>query len=317
MGGMRRSIRCSEITTRQHGLISRRQVLAEGGTDTQIRVRVQRGEWVAVWPGVYRPAGMPRNWKQDLLAACLGAEGRAVASHRSAGALWELPGCEGSPPEVTLPHGQRYRRPGIAAHQSRALLPVELTEVDGIPTTRPTRTVIDLAAVITLPQLEIVLEEALRRGIVHHERLRRRLEILGRHGRPGSRKLLGLLIGRGPQTAPTESVLETEVLQALRVAGLPIPVRQHWIAKGTRVVARADFAYVDARVAIEADSYGFHGGRDRFEHDLRRRNQLLAMGWTVVHVTKADVRNGLRDVLPAIAAAIAARSHESSYSSYS
>ena len=37
-------------------------------------------------------AGAPRSWKGDLLAACWAGGDRAVASHRSAAALWDLPG---------------------------------------------------------------------------------------------------------------------------------------------------------------------------------------------------------------------------------
>jgi len=50
-----------------------------------------------------------------------------------------------------------------------------------------------------------------------------------------------------------------------------------------------DFAFPEARVAIEADGYRWHSGRARWERDLARRNSLTALGWRIVHVTWADL----------------------------
>ena len=76
----------------------------------------------------------------------------------------------------------------------------------------------------------------------------------------------------------------------MRRAGLPEPERQYEIRDPSgRLVARADFAYPAAKLAIEADSRTWHTGRIRFEHDLARRNALTKLGWDVVHVTWGDL----------------------------
>ena len=48
-------------------------------------------------------AGAPATWHQRLMAACLVGGPGAVASHRSAGALWGLDGLAPGPIEVTVP----------------------------------------------------------------------------------------------------------------------------------------------------------------------------------------------------------------------
>src|SRR2546421_2789239 len=40
-----------------------------------------------------------------------------------------------------------------------------------------------------------------------------------------------------------------------------------------------------ARLAIEADGWEFHSGKAAWQHDLRRRNALTALGWRVLNVT--------------------------------
>ena len=45
------------------------------------------------------------------------------------------------------------------------------------------------------------------------------------------------------------------------------------------------------RVALEYDSDQWHAGTARRHRDAARRNQLRAVGWTVIEVTPAQLRN--------------------------
>ena len=55
------------------------------------------------------------------------------------------------------------------------------------------------------------------------------------------------------------------------------------------VVARVDPAFPQARIAIEYDG-AWHAAPGQFTRDRRRLNRLVAAGWTVLHVTAADLR---------------------------
>src|SRR5260370_36829764 len=74
------------LAGRQHGAISRQQALSLGLSSPAIVRRVSGGELVRLFPGVYRLAAAPCTWEQTVMAGCLAALPRAVASHRAAGA---------------------------------------------------------------------------------------------------------------------------------------------------------------------------------------------------------------------------------------
>jgi very-short-patch-repair endonuclease len=65
-----------------------------------------------------------------------------------------------------------------------------------------------------------------------------------------------------------------------------------------------DLAYPSARLALEADGYRYHSRRSQWQRDLRRRNELAAAGWTVLHFTWEDVRSGRRETVARVAAAL-------------
>jgi very-short-patch-repair endonuclease len=50
-----------------------------------------------------------------------------------------------------------------------------------------------------------------------------------------------------------------------------------------------DFAYPELKLAIEYDG-AWHAEPGQFAKDRRRLNQLVAAGWTVLHVTAEDLR---------------------------
>lgn len=82
------------------------------------------------------------------------------------------------------------------------------------------------------------------------------------------------------------------MLAKLRAARLPLPVLQHEIFDHQGFVARADFAWVQERVALFGDSWLHHHGRRAFEHDHEQRERLAAAGWTPVEVTSRLVETG-------------------------
>jgi very-short-patch-repair endonuclease len=91
--------------------------------------------------------------------------------------------------------------------------------------------------------------------------------------------------GRPPPTNRFERRLEAMLMRR----GLAAPVRQVEIELDGRVMARPDLAYPELQIAIEADSYRWHGGRSAWEHDLARRTELAAAGWLVLHFSWRDL----------------------------
>lgn len=281
------------LAERQNGLLHRQQALAAGFTPRMIERRLEAGLWIAVHRGVYRLAGVAPSWHQRVLAACFAAGPDAVASHRSAGALWSFDGIEPGPVELTLPRTGGRTIPGTAVHRSRSLLRGACTSVEGVPVTRAPRTLIDLASRLDEPALEAALDSALRQGLVSVPYMQRCLASTGSRGRGGAGGLRSLLADRA-STRPAESGRELRLARLLVAVGLPQPVRQYEVSEHGRVLARFDLAYPDCRIAAEFDSYRHHFGRQAWYRDQGRNNRVAALDWLVFPMTESDLRDPTR-----------------------
>jgi very-short-patch-repair endonuclease len=59
-------------------------------------------------------------------------------------------------------------------------------------------------------------------------------------------------------------------------------------------VARVDFAYPDAQVAIEVDGLRYHASRRALEADAARQNEIALAGFQVVRFSKRDLDDPTR-----------------------
>lgn len=244
--------------------------------------------------GIRRLAGGEVTPHQRLLAAVWSAGPRSAASHRSAAWLWGLDVAARSVLDVSVPAGGAGRPRGVTLHRASDLVPGAVTTVDGIPVTEPTLTLVDLASVVGPDELEQAFDSALRQGLTSLARAEARLRRSGRRGRNGAAAFRALVEGRAAVDGVTESVFEARLVQLLRRAGLPEPVRQVELHDRWGLIGRFDCAYPPARVAIEADSVRHHHSRERFEADRERRARVEALGWRVPTFTWRQVtRRGL------------------------
>jgi very-short-patch-repair endonuclease len=295
----------ARVAEGQHGMVTHAQAVAAGLSRGEIRHRRDSGRWVAVDPLVYRIAGLPVGWHASVLAAVLGAGDGAVASHRTAGVLWQLDGCRQGVPELTLPRGRRH--PGRRAarlHWSTDLGLTRPVRRHGIPTTPVDRTLLDLAGVVGATTLHLAVDDARRRGLIGWDGL---VDVLVRHARRGRRGVGGLrrlLDEHAAEVVATDSGFERLVVAMLCSAGLPAPVLQHPVAVGGRDV-RLDLAYPPERVGIELDG-SIHLRRDVWEADHARQNALVLAGWTILRFTFRDYRRRPGAMAAEVARALAA-----------
>lgn len=268
-------------------MISREQAVEAGMRPNVIDARLRSGRWVRVHPRVYRPRGAPTSWHGQLMAALLWAGPRSFASHRAAARLYGLEGAERAPVEIAQWTGRA--RPGVLVHRLRAQDRPETRIVDGLRVSRPERTLLDLAAVVSAPRAGQALDDALRRRLTTLRALRRLLDASSSPGRDGTAGLRILLEIRESSDPRVESELERRLVRLLRTAGLPRPVPQHEVTSRGKVVARLDFAYPDLHLGIETHGYRWHGGPERWRRDMARENRLKRLGWVVLAFTWDDV----------------------------
>jgi hypothetical protein len=249
--------RVVDLAESQHGIVGHQQLVSVGAQPALIHRRLTAGQWQSLAQGVYRVPGHERTWRQSLIAAVLAAGPGAVASHRSAAALWKLPGFDGGVPEVLRPRHTDHRCALGRVHESAVIRPAHVTVVDAIPVTGPARTVFDLAGVVHPKRTARALDKCLSDGLADMASFYALLDELKERGRRGIALMRELLAKRGPNYVPPSSELEHRLLDVLVEAGLPEPQRQVW-AGGSHVGGRVDFAYCDRGVLIEADSRLHH-----------------------------------------------------------
>jgi very-short-patch-repair endonuclease len=60
---------------------------------------------------------------------------------------------------------------------------------------------------------------------------------------------------------------------------------------GPRFIARVDFAWPEAKVALECESYEYHSGRVEWKLDVTRLNEVASFGWIIQRGTNEDADN--------------------------
>lgn len=287
----------ARIAEQHHGVIALHHLAALGVPQQSRHLRVATGRWVAVHEGVFRIAGAPPSWRGALVAATWAGGDRAVASYRSAAALWSLPGGRTNLVEITCPRWRRARHEGLIVHESTRLSDAEATAVDGIRCTTVDRTIFDLCSCSGPVTIDLAIDAALRRDLTTMDALLRAHDRLATQGRPGGRRFRAALASRTFGPTP-ESAPERLVARALVSAGLPEPTVQHVVRDADgEFVARVDLAYPSARIAIEYDSFQEHTGKIALVRDSARRNALIAAHWTVLSATAADLRRNCRTLV--------------------
>ena len=293
----------ADIASAQHSVVTRGQALDRGLSRAALEHRLAQGRLLRMHSGVYRLDGHPGSWHQTLTAAVLAAGPGAVVSHRGAAFLHRLAGVDPRA-EVSVDAGRAPRLPGLRIHRVAALGRPDVGSTDDIPCTRPARTVIDLAAVVEPASLEIALDDALSRRLITVRYLQRRIDALGRQGRGGLGTLVHLLGQRSGGRPRTQSELERRLLRALSDGGLPQPRTQHEVALPDGGKAYLDFAYPEAMLGIEADSYRHHSSRTDWRRDRTRNNLLVGLGWRILPVTWDDLVPDPTDLLALVAGSL-------------
>ena len=265
--------RIAALGERQHGVITRVQLLEIGLTDDGIGRRVRDGRLWRVHQGVYAVGRPTLTLHGRSIAAVFSCGPGAALSHVAAAILWGLLQERGPRIDVTVPRGgQRRRRGAVIVH--RAALPAaDVTVKHRIPVTTPARTLIDLADLLPRRQLERALDEAayLRLDLS---------DLQPRPGRRGSGTLAELIKRHDAGTTRTRSDLEERMLSLLHRFRLPTPEVNSSIEGYT-----VDFVWHEQSLIVETDGWAAHGTRAAFERDRRRDADLLAAGWRVLRIS--------------------------------
>jgi len=293
----------------RHGLVTRAQLLEAAVSRQRISRALSRGELTLVHPGVYQAAAAPRTWHQRVLRAVLAGGAGAMASHRSAAALWELDGSTRGIPEIVTP---RYLRSWAVdlgrRHESKDLHLAQPTERMAIPCTGLVRTIVDLGAVQPIERVQQAVDDAIRRKLCSWDDLAHAMAMHSRQGRHGVgilRSILDTHFG----TAVPDSQFNRLVERLLVANGLRPPLIEHVVRDADgQEIARLDLAYEPELVGIELDSRRYHLNSRAFEHDRARQNRLELAGWLILRYTWQQYTRTPQQLVTDVARAVHTRS---------
>ncbi|MCB0894590.1 MAG: hypothetical protein H6529_07395 [Nocardioides sp.] len=182
-------------------------------------------------------------------------------------------------PHVTVGRRRKVtveQRSGVQLHY-RDLTPDEV--VDDIATSK-VATLRDCLRMLPFDEALAIADSALRAG----ERAALALAVAEVHG-PGRAQAQRVgAEASGKAANPFESVLRAI---ALDVPGLS--VRPQVLITTTDPWCCPDLVDTDLQVALEADSFEWHGGRSALARDARRYNLLIVDGWLVLRFAWEDV----------------------------
>ena len=277
------------LARRQHGVVSRRQLLSLGWRPEAIKHRVARGRLHPVRRGVYavgRPA-LARNG--HWMAAILLCRPDAFLSHETAAQLWGVGAAvqHGGTIHLSVPAHRRPGGRGICVHRAR-LPRSDRSEREGLPVTAPIRTVLDLAASLDSRKLERLVNEMDKVGLIDPESLRSGLD--DRADQPGVAALRALLDGQ--VFTLTDSELERRFLRLVVGAGLPRPLTQQNV-NGFRV----DFFWPELGLVVETDGLRYHRTATQQSRDRTRDQRHVAAGLVALRFTHFQVTFEARRVV--------------------
>jgi hypothetical protein len=241
-------------------LFTSEEARSSGLSDGALQWGARSGRWRRIERGVYAEGPEPPSALDAARARVIAA--RAIARGRLAGVLHSLDG-------VTLD--------GFAAQRRAAPIGIPVV-VEGVACADGRQTMIDLAADLDDLRWEQALESALRKRLTTIDDIERSLPALGRARIAGTVRIRRVLARRPAAAAPTESLLETLMVQLVRRAGLPHPCRQYVVHdRDGGFVARVDLCWPDPGVFVELDGQQ-HKGQPVY--DARRETAVVAAtGW--------------------------------------
>ena len=267
----------ARIAGTSHGVVTRAELLAAGVTPGEIKHRLLSGALLRQHAGVYRVGHEAPSLEARYMAAVRAGGDGALLSGRAAAHLWRLVKGEAPTAEITTRTLRRIE--GVRTRRCAHLSALDAAIYRSIPVTTVARTLVDIAAVLSVDALARACHEA---GVLYRTTPADIEAVLARRPRSrGAGQLRRIMRG---DVRVTLSKLETRFLELVSSDGLPLPETNR-PAGGRRV----DCRWPRHRLTVELDSYRFHNSRHAWEQDRRREREARGRGDDFRRYTYDDV----------------------------
>ena len=269
----------------QDGQFATAQALSVGLTRHDIAGMRQRGEAQLLRRGVSRfcsAAGEP----DVAVTAALTCWPDAVVSHRSAAQHHGIRRVKPHEcPEITVPHGQVRKLPGIKVHWSRDMPSDDILRVGGVGYMSLARTTIDLSDPADPWEALAVLDDVVAMG-AKRPWIHRRAKAMA-NGRGG----VTLIRDATAPGAASEfrSWLERAAAYLYRAGGLPDPEWNVRVRDAAGTIGVVDALWPQWRVVSEKEGLRFHTSPAQRRKDAERFNRLQDADYRPRRFTWEDV----------------------------
>jgi very-short-patch-repair endonuclease/predicted transcriptional regulator of viral defense system len=275
----------AELADRQHGVVGRSQLQDLGLGEAAIRHRRRLGRLRQLHPGAFAVGHRAISRSGHWMAAVLASAPDARLSHHTAAALWGIRGYSGGSIHVTVPQKSSSTK-RIRRHLS--IVPEDERAVhEGIPMTSVHRTIFDLASYGSVDDVVAMIKEA--EYLNRWDRLSLP-DLLERYpGKRGSRNVR-FALDRITEEPPgrTRSALERRFRPFLRRHRLALPRFNDWILLGAKRF-QVDCHWPPVNLIVELDGWEGHSSRSAFQDDRTRDRALKVAGYSVIHLTWAQL----------------------------
>jgi len=287
----------AQVSGRHEGVITTDELVEAGLSRKGIQKRTERGALHRLYPGVYAVGNPLIGLRGKWLAAVRACGPGAVLSHRDAAMLWGLLGSTRRQIDVTVASQRGRRLDGIDRHAA-VLLPRDQSDREGIPCTSPSRTMLDLAAVLSPRPLEKAYEQGWILGVLDARALEDVLERA--RGHRGARRLRALIKKANPGRTVTRSGPEELFLSLVDRARLTRPeLNVDLPIPGEEI--NVDCLWQAEGLVVELDSRRYH--RDNpgaFTRDRRRDRLLRLAGYDPVRFTDEELEHSPDEVIATV-----------------
>lgn len=234
-----------------------------------------------------------------LLAAVLACGPGTVVSHGSAAFLLGVWDFEPAEVDVIAPIQVGRKIDGIRRHFVPPPSTTEMESHRDVPTTSPSRTIVDVAGIVGPRSLSRTIEQAAVFGVLDILEIDRILSGPRRRGSPQLRSILEDW-RRYERGTHVRSVLEARLLPLLSRRSLPIPECNRMLTLGGERF-EIDFLWREQRLAVETDGRRFHDNPNTVIRDSRRNRALAKGGYSILRLTYDDLRDRPEQTIAEIA----------------
>jgi len=276
--------RLIELAASQHQVFTPAQAVAAGLSKTGVARRVHSGVFVPCGTHALHFAGVTLTYRGKLMAGLLDLGPGALVSGRASAPLLGLDGFDETHLEYLVLREQRGRTTTGLVTSTHHISRLDRVEIDGLPCTSGTRTVVQLLGRASEREIGNALDSGTHMRLTGPSVVRQRLDELGTQGRAGV-----AVFNRVMESAGVQSWLERQFLGLMRSSGLPKPTLQRTYRADGAHIARVDFDFSPTPMIVEVGGRKGYLSFDERRRQERRRNELQLVGKTIYFFTTEDV----------------------------